>query len=265
MKRKYYFVILFLTLTIFFTINTSNVNAKMYKILDSKGNIILVTDNPVLLNKAQEEGYTITPMLEEESIEATQGQILNGQENKQETSSGGEKYDFRKTNWGMSKEQVKETEKGKIVSENEDEVIFRVPDFDDNFECGYSFLENKLYNSTYLFIGEHTNLNDYIDDYERIKEALTKKYGKPIKDTISWKNDLYKNDKQYWGLAIVSGDLDYFTLWETSTTTILLALFGNNYDISLGIRYESKELRQWVVKIREKEKKEKEIKTLEGL
>jgi hypothetical protein len=28
-------------------------------------------------------------------------------------------YDFRKTNWGMNKAQVKETEKGKIVEENE--------------------------------------------------------------------------------------------------------------------------------------------------
>ena len=48
MKKKYYFVILFLILAIFFIINASSVNAKMYKILDSEGNVIRLTNIPVL-------------------------------------------------------------------------------------------------------------------------------------------------------------------------------------------------------------------------
>ena len=153
------------------------------------------------------------------------------------------KYDFRKTNWGMSKEQVKATEKGKIVLETEDEVIFMVPDFDANYQCSYSFLENTLYQSLYSFVGEHTNKNDYINDYEKLKLNLINKYGKPKNDKIEWKNSLFYSDKQEWGTAISIGHLIYWASWETSTTEITLALMGDNYKINLAIAYYSKELK----------------------
>jgi hypothetical protein len=167
--------------------------------------------------------------------------------------AGETKYDFRKTNWGMSKEQVKASEKGEIVVENENTVIFMVPDFDDNFQCGYDFLENKLYSSLYRFSGEHSNKNLYIDDYERLKGALTKKYGKPIADNIEWKNNIYKDDRANWGMAISLGYLMYFSMWETPATWISLILSGDNYDIGFGILYQSKELRKWAEEIKEKE------------
>ena len=59
MEKKYYFVILFLVLAIFFIINTSSVNATMYKILDSERNIIRITSNPVLSIKEIEAGCII--------------------------------------------------------------------------------------------------------------------------------------------------------------------------------------------------------------
>ncbi|MBU4350029.1 hypothetical protein KJ830_06990 [bacterium] len=77
MKRKYYFVILFLILAIFFLINASNVNAKMYKILDSEGNIIRLTNDPVLSIKETEAGYAISPS--PKSIIVTAGQEKRGE------------------------------------------------------------------------------------------------------------------------------------------------------------------------------------------
>ena len=64
MKRKYFFVILFLVLTLFFIINISS-NAIMYKILDSEGNVIRLTNIPVLSIQEKEAGYTISPPPEE--------------------------------------------------------------------------------------------------------------------------------------------------------------------------------------------------------
>jgi len=94
------------------------------------------------------------------------------------------KYDFRKTNWGMSKEQVKTTEKNEIAFEDEEEICYKVKIGENNFLCGYIFLENKLYRSGYLFNETHTNENDYIDDYEKLKAILIDKYGKPKTDKI---------------------------------------------------------------------------------
>ena len=103
------------------------------------------------------------------------------------------KYDFRKTNWGMSKEQVKTTEDKKPDFEDNTMLSYEVTISEKDFECAYLFLEDKLYGSGYLFSGEHTNKNLYIDDYEELKEILTKEYGKPKIDKVTWKNDLFKN------------------------------------------------------------------------
>ena len=103
------------------------------------------------------------------------------------------KYDFRKTNWGMSKEQVKATEDKKPDFEDNTMLSYEVTISEKDFECAYLFLEDKLYGSGYLFFGEHTNKNLYIDDYEELKEILTKEYGKPKIDKATWKNDLLKN------------------------------------------------------------------------
>lgn len=106
------------------------------------------------------------------------------------------KYDFRKTNWGMNKEQVKATEDKKPDFDEDTFVEYKVEISGNDFKCVYNFLQDKLYSSIYIFNGTHTNKNDYIYDYENLKEILIKKYGKPKADEIVWKNDLYKNDKQ---------------------------------------------------------------------
>jgi hypothetical protein len=165
-----------------------------------------------------------------------------------------DKYDFRKTNWGMSKEQVKATEDKKPYYEADTVLGYKVTISEKDFRCIYSFLEDKLYNSGYFFTGEHTNKNLYIDDYKELKEILTKKYGKPKTDIPElWMNDLFKDDKSHWGMAVSVGHLAYGASWETSTTKISLMLSGDNYKIKLVLSYTSKELEEWVKQIKEKE------------
>jgi hypothetical protein len=170
--------------------------------------------------------------------------------------SNNTKYDFRKTNWGMSKEQVKATEDKKPDLEDDTLIAYKVKIDAKDFVCVYNFLEDKLYHSGYCFVGEHINENLYIDDYEELKETLTKKYGKPKTEKVIWKNDLYKNDKSEWGFAISLGDLVYVAQWETSTTIIGLYLSGDNYEIGLNLFYDSKELKEWANKIKEEKAKE---------
>ena len=164
------------------------------------------------------------------------------------------KYDFRKTNWGMSKEQVRATEDKKPDFEDDKWLGYEVKINGKDFGCLYCFLEDKLCWGEYFSEGEYTNKNLYIDDYEELKEILTKKYGKPKTDRPGlWKNDLYKVDKSLWGIAISAGLLAYEASWETSTTEIWLRLEGDNDEISLGISYYSKELAGWVMQTIEKE------------
>jgi hypothetical protein len=208
MKRKYYFVILFLVLAIFFILNTSSVNAKMYKILDSEGNVICITNNPVLSIKEKEAGYTISPP-PEESIIPTQEQITNGQENKQKSLSKGNKYDFLNTHWGMSKEEVKKMEKAGLIEGNrEGEDHLEYQGKVDGLDCHmtYSFREDKL-TSTGCAISQpvfDTSSHNIFGCYFNIQKYFIKKYGEIFKETAlgelknfnssSWDTSLTKVD-----------------------------------------------------------------------
>ena len=156
----------------------------------------------------------------------------------------------------MSREQVKATEDKEPNSEIDTTVVYKVKISGRDYICGYTFLEDKLYNSGYMFIGKHTNENLYIDDYENLKETLTEKYGKPKTDKMTWVDDLFKDDKSEWGFAISLGDLSYRSTWETPTTYITLVLLGDNYEIDLILAYDSRELKEWADKILEEKAKD---------
>jgi len=214
MKKKYFFVIFFSVLVIFFIINISSVNAKMYKILDSEGNIIRLTNNPALSMEEKEAGYTVSPPPNEQEI-------------KQEALSKGNKYDFRETIWGMSKEQVKEIEKN-ILLIGEDTVQDSIIGCDgilhyegevNGLECDiyYYFMKDRLISATYKKVDSIIRFKDkYISNYKNLKVYLIKKYGKPydngiemIKDEpiapyamVAWK---YPTDSIYQILLLIMG------------------------------------------------------------
>ena len=85
----------------------------------------------------------------------------------------------------------------------------------------------------------HINKNDYIDDFNDFKQALTKKYGEPAAEEVTWENDMFKNDKSKWGLAISMGHLQYLSHWKTSTTVIFAVLTGDNLTANCVVSYNS--------------------------
>lgn len=153
-------------------------------------------------------------------------------------------YDFRKVRWGMTKEQVKAAESGKPKDDKEDILLYIIdlPGFDD-VALVYHFKGNKLVRSNYGFLKEHTNKNDYIDDFKRVKKGMADRYG-PSKDADDaiWKDALYKDDPDDWGMAVASGHLIYQAAWQTDRTDILVTLDGDNFQIHLGAQYTSREL-----------------------
>lgn len=158
---------------------------------------------------------------------------------------------FRGTVWGMSKQKVKSIEKLKIIKDTGNILIYKGKVANLNTYIVYIFVNNKLVRTKYIIRELHTNKNDYIFDYKKIKRILTKKYGPPKSDKQIWLNNLYKTDTEDWGLAISIGHLKYYSEWETDDSIILLALFGDNYKITLGVEYVSKELRNLEKKVNE--------------
>ena len=161
---------------------------------------------------------------------------------------------FRKTVWGMSKSQVKATESGKPKKEDDSTFVYvgRVSGM--NALIIYIFAENKLVRAKYLFREQHSNENDYISDYDNLKKALVKKYGKVKDEKSVWRDDLYKDNYSKWGFAVSLGHRIYYSQWETKDTEIFLVLSGENYKIDLVAEYCSKVLKDLEKKVREKER-----------
>ncbi len=157
-----------------------------------------------------------------------------------ESSEDKDKFDFRKTTWGMSKEQVKLSEDIKPVFEEKDTLMYETEVLHMKCYIAYKFIDNILAAAVYSFIDEHSNENDYISDYSNVKDALQKKYGTPKSTDINWRNDLYADEPEQYGFAVSIGHLVYWSKWETDSTDIILSLNGENYEISHSAFYNSK-------------------------
>ena len=149
---------------------------------------------------------------------------------------------FRNTKWGMSIEDVKKVEKLTISFENNDSLFVETSINGLICDSIYIFADNKLVRGRYFFKENHSNLNNYINDYMSIQELLTMKYGKPIDENQIWRDDLYKEDSDNWGMAIASGRMFFYSDWETEDTIIHQEIWGDNYEIKHTIDYTSKKL-----------------------
>ncbi len=150
--------------------------------------------------------------------------------------------DFRKTSWGMSSSRVKALEASQPVHEQDGMLVFTGTISSLETYIGYFFTSDMLTRARYLISKNHANKNDYITDFDVLKAQLIKKYGKPTEDETKWKNSLFKDHPGEWGHAISQGDLAYRAIWATPRTRIVLALFAQDYDISLALDYISTDL-----------------------
>ena len=161
-------------------------------------------------------------------------------------------FNFRKTKWGMTIQQVKESEPLEVAHSGNNILGYNVKVLDKNVYLVYIFVENKLVRAKYILAEEHSNKNDFINDYKLFQDILIKKYGKPIKDDIYWRNNLYKKDTSNWGMAVGVGHLSYFSNWHSQDTDIVCFLYGDNFNIRCGVEYISNKLRQLEKNYKEK-------------
>lgn len=144
------------------------------------------------------------------------------------------------TEWGMNSNQLKRIEgqpahlgesQGYQIIGYQKEILER--------DCliGFYFSNDKLKGAKLSFLEQHTNKNQNIADFKRIKDLMVQKYGRPIEDKISWEDVTHKENISEWGNAIGMGHLEYVSRWSTRKTEVLLRLFGGEDEISLEVTY----------------------------
>jgi hypothetical protein len=142
--------------------------------------------------------------------------------------------------WGMSSDQLKRIE-GQPVHSGESQgykiVGYQEVILERDCLVGYYFSNDRLKGTKLSFLEQHTNKNQNIADFKRIKDLLVQKYGRPIEDKISWEDVTHKENISEWGNAIGKGHLRYVSKWSTQKTEVLLHLFGEEDEISLEVTY----------------------------
>jgi len=165
------------------------------------------------------------------------------------TTAFSNEYDFRKANWGMSRE---------VVAELEDALELQYGDSPfpgESYEAkvggldcyiNYYYIGNKLTSAEYEFSYEATLEYICINNYGHLKEKLMEKYGEPIRDEDIWIDDLYKDNPKNWGRAVTRNHLLRYAQWETPNTRITIILTGDEYgNIALKIKYRSQQIKEF--------------------
>jgi hypothetical protein len=153
--------------------------------------------------------------------------------------------DFRGFNWGSSPAQVKATEQAHQILTNvngtDDVLVYEDQLAGSDVNIYYQFNDNdKLINGTYFFTKKYTDPQLNLQDYNKFKELLTLKYGKPEIDKEEWSENTVPFEKVDYGQAISDGYLDLITVWSTNSTIIKVSLLTLNNRPSLQIRYNAK-------------------------
>lgn len=153
-------------------------------------------------------------------------------------------YTFRETTWGMSMNEVIEKE-GNPTTKKVDILMYKNQSIGGKTcTIGYVFSNNKLVRAKYLFEEKHTTKNLYLFDYSDISAILSKKYGASNKEKIVWRNDLYKNNTDDYGMAVAVGHLVKYEKWNLDRTTIIHVINGDNYQINHEVEYSSNQIEE---------------------
>jgi len=150
------------------------------------------------------------------------------------------KTNFRNTTWGMNKAQVVRIEGSPDYRENSGGLdIIRYPQKILDMDCmiGYVFADNRLAKAKYSFLAKYEDKNRFLNDYEKIKDILLQKYGRPETEKTLWHDKMHRDDRSNWGLALSLGHLEFDSHWLDSKTKIQLRLYGERNRIKLEVEY----------------------------
>ena len=156
----------------------------------------------------------------------------------------GDEFDFRQTKWGMTQQQVIKSENGTPIAHDNNNIYYETRVLGRSILLSYEFINNNLIRTVYSNKDIHTNLNEFISDYEAFKEVISKKYGEPKLAKTMWKNELYKNDPENYGLAVSVGHLAFGSIWETDRTDIQSTLSSANFKITHLVVYTGKDMKK---------------------
>ena len=151
-------------------------------------------------------------------------------------ASGG----YKNSKWGMTKAQVKKLFPGVTSPKGEPDVLVKLDKLNGKpISVGFVFVDGKLVRVALRNRQDFVNKNGFLNIYEDWFDLLSTKYGAPAENETAWGNDLYRDDPEDWGMAVSVGHLTRRAAWIAGDTKVTLGIFGERFDVMVGIDYTS--------------------------
>jgi DNA-binding protein len=156
------------------------------------------------------------------------------------TAAPGSAFDFRSARWGQTKQQIIASERIKL-QQVPNGPLGGLDDVDHRkFWVFYEFVGDQFARASYALAESYTEPNSYLLATDSLVKGLSEKYGEPVR-TVKWMNTLYQSDPLHYGLAIAAGHVVVKNQWELPRTSITQFTNGENFKVSVGVRYTSRE------------------------
>lgn len=91
------------------------------------------------------------------------------------------------------------------------------------------FINNVLESISFMTTHDRVNSYNFILDYYKFQEELTKKYGDYDSFNTEWLNERYSENSLDYGKAVIYGHLELETTWEMQNGSVKLTIKGENY------------------------------------
>ncbi len=145
-------------------------------------------------------------------------------------------HNFRVPVWGMTIDEVAKMENGDPKNRTTEKLNYETMLAGHGVFIDYKFVDGKLVRTGLIFPEMKNDNNEYIQEYEHIKELFTAQYGKPVVDSAKNATTEEIPDAEK-GDAVCAGRLTYAAQWNLSGTTARLVLSGQNSTCRLVMLY----------------------------
>jgi len=143
--------------------------------------------------------------------------------------------------WGKGQETLRQTLSGKVVRDEQGTLIYSHALAEHGVVEGYEFEDGSLVHGLCLFVQQPAHeLNEFIEYYGTVKNALISVYGVPVQDQMIWENDMYEALPDEWGKAVQMGHLRFAASWDTAEGTLSIELTGRHHS-RLTVDYRHRE------------------------
>ena len=146
--------------------------------------------------------------------------------------------DFRQSNWGESKAQVKKNEKTTFSKEGDSSLEYWDKVVSQDCLVTYTFLKGRLVNAQYLCEIEAPNYKDVFTACMVYEFLLYKKYGDAKVSEPKWMAGGYdEDDEADKGKALAHGDYVRRSEYGNSRTRIIYEANGKNGTVAVRMDY----------------------------